>query len=96
MAALPQTERLEIRYEENLAENDSMYLKVTSSASSSFVHPDGSVASKATAQLLNNSVNTNCSSCYTLHVILFYSPAIIFIYHNFRRQSAIAYCEIRV
>ncbi|KAJ7362399.1 hypothetical protein DFH08DRAFT_840848, partial [Mycena albidolilacea] len=66
MAALPQTERLEIRYKENLAGNDSMYLKVTSSASSSFVHPDVSVASKATAKLPDTSANTNCSSCYTV------------------------------
>jgi hypothetical protein len=95
-AALPQIERLEIRYKENLAGNNSMYLKVTGSASSSFVHPDVSVASKATAKLLNTSVTTNYSSCYTLYVILFYSSAIIFICHNFRRQSAVAYCEIQV
>jgi hypothetical protein len=71
-------------------------LKLTSSASSSFVHPDGSITSKATAKLLNTSANTNCSACYTLHVILFSSSAIIFIYHNFWHWSAVVYCEIQV
>ncbi|KAJ7346151.1 hypothetical protein DFH08DRAFT_870629 [Mycena albidolilacea] len=68
---LPQIERLKIRYTENFARNDSMYLKVPSSASSSFAHPDGSVASKATAKLLNtsaNPANTDCSSCYTFAI----------------------------
>ncbi|KAJ7334033.1 hypothetical protein DFH08DRAFT_879955 [Mycena albidolilacea] len=43
--------RDKIQYEENLAENG-IYLKVT----------NGSIASKATAKLLNNSANTNGSS----------------------------------